>query len=260
MKEIIKIFSACLPLVLALFCFSGNIFAAVMSSSNYKIQSDALSPNGGSWSSTNYIFKDTFGEVSTGISGDATYGMRAGYQQMQEVFVSVSSPGPVSMTPNIAGTTGGVASGSADFNVIVDSAAGFIMTLNALTAHSLVASGDATYYFSNYPATSTPSYTWGVPAGQAQFGFTVVPESAGDIVQAFLDNNSSACNSAGGTFHSNRCWMGFNGISNSTVINRASRTSVTGESETVIFKADSQGALLKSGVYEATITATVSAS
>jgi len=259
MKKIIEFFSVFLFTVLTCFCFFNNIFAAVMSSSNYKIQSDDLTPSGGKWSSVNYIFKDTLGEVSTGPSDSTSYGMRAGYQQMQEVYLSVSSPANVLLSPDIPGISGGVASGTAAFNVIVDNAAGFNMGINASTVHSMVASGDATYYFSNYPATSTPSYNWSVPAGQAQFGFTVEPQTSTDAVQAFLDNNSNACNSLGGTYHASRCWAGFDGTNTYVVINRTTRTDNTGESETIRFKADSEGAFLKSTTYNATITATIAA-
>lgn len=246
-------------MILFVFYFSGNTFAAVMSSTDYKIQSDDLTPSGGSWSSANYIFKDTLGEVSTGNSASTDYAMRAGYQPMQEVYLTVSSPGDLAMLPSIPGISGGVASGTASFGVITDNLAGFNMGINASTLHSLVASGDATYYFSNYPATSTPSYTWSVPAGQAQFGFTIEPHTSADLVQAFLDNGSSVCNYTGGAYHADKCWAGFNGTSTSTIINRTTRTDNTGESETIKFKADSEGADLKSGTYKATITTTVSA-
>lgn len=259
MKKIAKIFLACLPAVLIFFFISNITFASVMSSSNYKIQSDDLTPSGGSWSSADYIFKDTFGEFSVGPATSSSYLFRSGYQPMQEVYLTVSSPANLTMTPSIPGITGGVASGTASFNVISDNTAGFSMGIFASTTHSLVASGDAGYYFSNYPATSTPSYNWSVPAGQAQFGFTVEPQTSADIVQAFLDNGSSVCNYASGTYHTDKCWAGFDSTNTTLVINRSNRTDNTGESETIKFKADSEAALLKSGTYNATITATVSA-
>jgi len=180
---------------------------------------------------------------------------------MQQTYLTVSSPGNISLPSNINGISGGVATGSASWNVITDNLAGFNMSINASTAHAMVASGDATYYFDNYPTTtaypSTSTYTWSVPAGQAKFGFTVAPHTGADLVQAFLDNSSNACNYAAGAYHFEKCWVGFNGITATTIISRTNRTDNTGESETVEFKADSEHRLLKSATYYATITTTV---
>jgi hypothetical protein len=256
MKKTIKIINIFLPIVLMFLLSANNLFASVMSSSNYQIQSDSLTTGGGDWSSVSYIFRDTFGEVSTGPATSTSYAMRAGWQEMQETYISVSSPGNVAMTPSIPGVSGGTASGTAFFNVITDNMAGFTMGANASTAHAMVASGDATYYFSNYP--STPSYNWSVASGQAQFGFTVEPQTSSDAMQIFLDNSSNACNISGGTYHVDRCWVGFDGTNSSTLINRTTRTDETGENEAIKFQAQSNGAFLKNGTYQATVTATIS--
>jgi hypothetical protein len=66
-------------------------FAQVRSSSNYQLQSDSINIGGGFSSSTSYIQESTVGEVATGISDSSSYSLRAGYQQMQEVYISMTT-------------------------------------------------------------------------------------------------------------------------------------------------------------------------
>ena len=56
--------------------------AAVMESTNYKLQADSVNIGGGRSSSTNYTLEDTAGEVGTGTSSSTNYQNNAGYQQM----------------------------------------------------------------------------------------------------------------------------------------------------------------------------------
>jgi len=240
--------------------FANNIFAAVMSSANYAIQSNNLTPSGGqAATSTNYIFRNTLGEVSAGPSNSASYAMRAGWQEMQETYLSVSAPGPVAMAPDIPGITGGAATGSATFYVVTDNTAGFNITFNTSTSPAMILNGsDITHYFSNYTATSTPDYNWSVPSSNAQFGFSVGAGTSADAAQAFQYSGGS-CNVLGAN-DSSHCWAGFNNTSATTVINRTSRTNNSpGEGETINFKAQSVSKFLESGNYTALITATVTA-
>jgi hypothetical protein len=253
MQKIIKIISIILPAFLMFFLFATNLFAAVMSSTNYQIQSDDLTSGGGDWSSANYIFRDTFGEVSSGLSDSASYKMKAGWQEMQEVYISVSSPPNAVMKPDIPGMTGGTAATSTYWYVIADSAAGFNMKINASTNPAMQLSGDPTHYFSNYPGSST--YEWNVESGNSQFGYTVDAGTDEDIVDAFLDNGS-ACGS--GTFHAEACWIGFNNTNLTTLINRTSRTNNSpGEEEIIKFQAQSNNNYLDSGSYQSSVTVTV---
>jgi hypothetical protein len=251
-KNDVKFFMlfACLACLL----FATNIFAAVMSSTNYKIQSDDLSPSGGQWSSANYIFKDTLGEFSTGRADSDSFNVRAGYQEMQEVFISISSPGNAVMKPDIQGISGGTAATSSAFYVITDSSSGFNLKINASSVPAMQLVGDPTHYFSDYP--TTPTYNWNVAPGNSQFGFTIEPGTEADVSEGFLDNGA-ACGS--GSYHADTCWSGFKGTDLTTIINRTSRTSDNpGELETVKFQAQSNDNFLLSGSYSATITITAS--
>jgi hypothetical protein len=256
----IKIILACLPAVLVFLCFSNNIFAVVMTSGNYRIEADdSLTPGGGNSASANYIFRDTMGEVSTGSSdsNSGSYKMKAGYQEMLETYLTVSSPGPVAMSPDIPGVSGGTATNGTGtaWYVITDNFAGFSMKINALNSpHALVLDGDPTHYFDNYTTDGTPTYGWSV-ASAAKFGYAVVPGGQGGLAVAFKDNGPSVCGSGSG---SGNCWAGFL-TTPVNIISTSARTNVSpGEQETVDFKAQSNNTVLESGTYKATIVTTVS--
>ncbi len=234
-----------------------SLFAYVMQSGNYRIESDnSLAPTGGDQSSANYIFKDTMGELSTGLSDSASYKLKAGYQEMQEVFLTVSAPADATMSPSIPGITGGTANATILWNVIADGPAGFAMVIKASTDPAMKL--DASYYFDDYSPASpgVPDYNWSVDAGSAELGFTAEPASAADTVANFLDNGS-ACNT-GALNTADKCWLDFNGTTNVSAINRSSRTGVDGEDENIKFQAQSSAKFLKEGSYVATITTTVS--
>lgn len=232
--------------------------AYVMESSQYRIQSDSLNVGGGNWDSTNYIFEDTMGEIASGPSASTSYKLKAGYQQMQEVYISASSPSDIILTPAFGGVTGGLASGSAAWTIICDGAAGFDIKIKASSDPAM--KNDDTYYFDDYTpiAAGSPDYDWNSPSStSAEFGFTVEPETAADTASLFTDNNSDSCGVGGSTNTSDKCWFDFNGTNNIDIVHRTTRTDSDGENETVKFRAESNAKFLKEGYYDATIIITV---
>lgn len=252
MESKIKIF---LFLIFLLFFLSGTygpLYAYIMQSGNYKIQSDnPLTPTGGKSNSTNYIFYDTMGQVSSGVSDSALYKIKAGFQQMQEVYLSISSPEDIVLAPNIPGISGGTASADAYWLVKTDSSAGFDMKINASTVPAMKLPPDGTYYFDDY--STTPTYNWDIGLNSAKFGFTVTPATAEDVVSTFKDDGESC--GAGSNVGS--CWSGFDGTNQVAIVHRQSRTDINGENELITFKAQSNK-FLKSGDYTSSITITVS--
>lgn len=246
-----------------LFAFFGcynYLFAYVMDSANYKIEADDSSAGGGNWSSVNYIFNDTVGEVSSGRANSASYKLRAGYQEMLESYISVSAPDDIDLSPAIPGISGGTGDGSVTWTVTADNSAGFNMKIKASTDPAMML--EAGYYFSDYTPVSggTPDYNWGVGSGSAEFGFTVEPETHADTVQLFKNNidETPSCNS--GIWNTDdACWLDFNGTTDVDIINRTTRTSAAGEDEVVKFRAQSNNKFLKEGEYTATITTVVAA-
>lgn len=255
-RGVLRLMPICI--LASFFLMSADLYAYVMESGNYRMQSDSLNVSGGHWDSSNYIFEDTTGEIASGPSASPSYKLKAGYQQMQEVYISISSPSDVLMAPAFGGITGGLASGSAMWTIITDSPSGFNMKVKASTDPAM--KQDDTYFFNDYSpsAAGSPDYDWNSPgASVAEFGFTIEPETAADTASLFTDNNADSCDVGGNTNTPDKCWFDFNGTSNIDVVYRTTRTDSDGENETVKFRAESSAKFLKEGYYDAYIIATV---
>jgi hypothetical protein len=177
-------------LVLTVLVFAVAVtHAQVMTSGNYAIVSDSINVGGGNSTSTNYRQESTFGEIATGNSTSTNYNLHGGYQQMQEVFLSLSGVTSVTMSPTLGGLTGGTADGSTTVTVLTDNLAGYSLTLVASQAPAMQTSGGQT--IANYvPASAVPDFTFTVASDKAYFG--VSPEGV-DVAARYKDNGS-VCN------------------------------------------------------------------
>ena len=253
----IKKFYTFFLLLLFIVCYlsTDSVLAYVATSTNYRLQYDSINVGGNeNATSSNYKIKDTVGEIATGISTSAVYKLKAGYRQMAEVFISISSPSDVVMSPAIGGITGGMSVASTTWTVITDNPAGFILFIKSASAPSMILDGSNN--FSDYsPATvNVPDYDWGAPSASiAEFGYSVEPATVADTVALFKDDSSTCSSGALNTV--DKCWLNAS-TTDVTVINRNSRTGVDGENEKVKFKAQSNAKFLKQGNYSATIIAT----
>lgn len=168
--------------------------------------------------------------------------------------VTISSPSDVSFSssiPGVSGNPGSPATASLAWTVTTNNSSGFDLALKASQTNALYK--DGTYYFTDYG--SSPTLGWSAAgSGVANFGFSISTGTPADTATAFKDNGSS-CGSGDNT---GGCWRGFDSTNSITVVHRTSLTSSSGETETVNFKAESNGKYLASGNYTATITATAS--
>lgn len=224
--------------------------AQVMSSSNYQIQSDSVNFGGGYSSSTSYQIESTAGEIATGESSSATYILRAGYQQMQESYIALSTGGNVAMTPSIPGVSGGTATGSTTVTVITDGLAGYELNIKASNNPAMQSGSNS---IADYVPTGVPDYDFTIGASDAYFGFS--PEGT-DVIQRFLDNGIALCNQSGGSDTVDKCW---DGLSTSAAnISVGSGPNHPAGTETVIkFQVGVGGAVVQStGSYIATTTVT----
>lgn len=178
------------------------VLAEPRSSTNYLLESDSLNFAGGLGTSTNYSLESTAGEIATGEASSTNYSLKAGYQQMQQAFISMTAPASVILTPTIGGLTGGVANGSTSVTVLTDSSSGYQLTIQADAAPAMQKGVDtiADYIPGSAPV---PDFTFTTSASDAHFGFT--PQGA-DIVSRFNDNGL-ACGTGGGDT-SLACWAG----------------------------------------------------
>lgn len=175
-------------------------WAQVATSSNYQLQSDSLNFGGGLSTSTNFQQESTFGELGTGVGTSTNYQLRAGYQQMQEVFLSMTAPVDVTMSPSLQGLSGGTSNGSTTVTVTTDSPAGYSLTMEAENNPAMQSGANT---IANYNQGADADYSFLVTSGLASFGFS--PSSV-DVVQAFKDNTSLCGVGSSDTLLA--CWAG----------------------------------------------------
>lgn len=223
--------------------------AQVATSTNYQLQSDSINFGGGYSSSTNYQQESTFGEIATGNSTSTNYSLYAGYQQMQEVFLSMTAPANVELEPNLSGLTGGTSNGSTTVTVTTDSPAGYTLTLESQTDPAMQS---GIYSIDDYDEGVDADYSFLVTAGIAHLGFS---PSGVDITQAFRDNNSGTCGV--GSYDNNlACWAGLTTLG-TVIAEGADSNHPNGATTTISFRVGiGSGAGVVTGVYTATTTLT----
>jgi hypothetical protein len=238
--------------VVTLFVYSALTvsFAQVRTSPSYQLQSDSVNFGGGLSTSTWYSLESTAGEVATGDGDSATYSLRAGYQQMQEVFLSLTGGDDVVMSPALGGLTGGTANGSTSVSVLTDSPGGYELSIASENAPAMQKGVDS---LADYVSGAAPNadYAFNTASADAHFGFS--PEGS-DIVAYFRDNNAGVCGS--GSFDNVlACWDGLS--TSDTPIAQGGANQPTGATTTIHFRVGIGGtAGVIAGTYVATTTIT----
>jgi hypothetical protein len=225
------------------------VSAQTRTSPNYQLQSDSINVGGGLSDSASYSLESTVGEVATGPSDSATYSLRAGYQQMQAVFLSLAGGADITLLPALPGITGGEANGSSTFTVVTDSPAGYSLTIEAANNPAMQRGDGAN--IANYTPTSTADFVFSIPSADAEFGFT--PQGV-DVISAFLDNGSTC--GVGSTDTALACWAPIvtaaTQIANGTAPNHP-----VGATTSVHYRVGiTSGAVVQEGEYTATTTIT----
>ncbi len=238
-------------LVLPVLIFSFGISGAqVMTSSNFKIQSDSVNVGGGFSTSTSYELESTVGEVGTGNGSSTAYKLRAGYQQMQEVYLALTGAADVALSPAIPGVSGGTANGATTVTVTTDSLTGYTLTIVASTSPAMKYGAHTIADYS--PAGANPDFTFTTAAADAHFGFT--PEGV-DIAPRYQDNGVATCG-AGGQDTSLSCWDGLS-TTPVTIATASGANHPDGATTTIRFRVGVGGAVVQpAGVYIATTTVT----
>ena len=224
------------------------VVAEVRSSTNYQLQSDSINFGGGLSTSTNYVQESTFGEVATGKATSTTYNLYGGYQQMQEVYLSMTAPSDVTLLPNLAGLTGGTSNGSTTVTVTTDSPAGYSLILESQTDPAMQ---NGIYTISDYDEGINADYSFAVTGGIAHLGFS----PAGSNITQFFKDNGSLCGL--GALDTNlACWAGLTTIG-TTISEGAGSNHPNGATTTIHFRVGiGSGANVVAGLYTATSTLT----
>ena len=226
-------------------------WAQVMTSGSYQIQSDSINFGGGRSTSTSFIQESTFGEVATGLSTSSTYSLRAGYQQMQQVYLSLTGGDNVTMDPTIPGVSGGIANGSTSLNALTDSPSGYQLTVE-FSGTPAMESSDGDTIADYTPAGANADYNFTTDSTDAHFGFSPFGP---DIIDRYKDTGGSACGS--GTSVAQQCWDS----PSTTAVTVAQNTAAnhpTGATTTLYFRVGVGSAVVQpSGTYIATTTVTL---
>jgi|GEM_PF-411897 len=240
------------------FIFCIEVTAFVMESGSYRIQSDSVNVGGLRSESASYAEESTVGEIATGISDSTSYRLKAGYQQMQESFLSITSVGDIGLSPSLGGIVGGTSNGGAQFRVTTDNSAGFAVSVKTDSDIGMV--GDLHSGFIFHLDTLTPEVPnfefTSAPTNSSAFAFTINASTTGEIVQLFR-HNGSACNSGSNEADDN-CWIAAT-TTPRTIISTSSRTPLSGATSTIRFRvvvSESHNPILLPDTYTATTTLT----
>jgi hypothetical protein len=233
-----------------LFAILTAAFGEVRTSPNYRLEIDSINLGGGRSLSGAYTQESTLGEVATGRSDSAAYGLRAGYQQMQEVFISLTLPSFVDMAPPLPSLSAGQSSGSTTLTVITDSAAGYRVLFRAENAPAMRKGADV---IADYAPTTpgVPDFNFTTGLNDIHFGYS--PEGI-NVPPLFLDNGS-ACGV--GTLDTPlRCWRGLS-TSDVEIARGAGANHPNGATTTIQFRVGVGGGVpVVPGLYVATTTIT----
>lgn len=211
------------------FAMLGVSFAQVMQSTNYQIDSDSVNVTGGLSESASYQMQSTVGEVASGDSDSTNFSVRAGFQQMQAVQISLSPVSNVVLSPSLPGVSGGTANGSTTFTVVTDNPAGYEVVISAESEPALQDEASAAS-IADYAPVGAADYDFDVATGEAFFGYSV--ESTAAASRFF--NNTTSCDT-GSTNTALQCWDGLS-TTTAVVASSASANQPTGTNVTLHFR------------------------
>lgn len=142
----------------------------------------------------------------------------------------------ITMSPALAGITGGTANGQTTVRVLTNNALGYNMTLTASSSLGMIGNANGGRIAALVPTTpNVPNYAFSsLAANTAGFGYTVEASTTGEITALFRDNGSNTCNT-GATEGSDTCWLNASTTA-TTIINRATATASSGATTTIKFR------------------------
>jgi hypothetical protein len=176
--------------------------------------------------------------------------------------ISFLTPAPdVTMTPAIAGITGGNAFGTTTFNISTNDPDGYNVTI-AFATGTAMQGENITSDIPNYApdaGAGNADYTFSaIGAGEAGFAYSVNSTTTPQYVDPTFKNNGSTC--GGGSPSNGHCWYNRSDADTAeTIINATSSTAVTGATSTLVFQVgvgNTPSPALQTGFYNATATLT----
>jgi hypothetical protein len=229
---------------------SFTAYADTMQSSNYRIVEDSANSGGLRSSSASYALEDTVGEQAAGREASANYKLKAGYQQMDQVSLSLTGAANVTLSPTLTTTGGGTSTGALALTVKTDDPAGYQLSINAANTPAMNASSAN---IPNYaPVGGNPDFAFITPSASSVFGFS--PEGL-DIVGTYRDNGTLC--GAGLLDSADRCWSALT-TTDTPIATSTSANYPSGTVTTLKFQVGAgASATLAAGSYIATTTVTL---
>ncbi len=239
-----------------LICVSITASAYVATSTNYHLQSDSLNTGGLISTSTNYKIEDSIGEVGTGTSTSTVYKMQAGYQQMQEVFLSISSANDISMTALSLTQKSSV--GDTSWTINTDNIAGYSAVVFATVSDVCLdrdgeGATDALCDITtseSFADISVSKHLWNV-SNEYAFGWSAYGD---DVSGHGVDTD---CVAIANVPSDTLLWQGFHSTTAYQIASSTMRTSPSGSSITMCVATEQDTVFAPSGTYTATTTITV---
>ena len=193
-----------------------------------------------------------------------TYAATSQFTTTQTITSEISfltAPSNITMSPAIAGLTGGAATGSTQVVIYTNNSTGYLMTITASGSPSMRADTTGGFINDYTPASAgVPDFSFvNNSSGQAsEFGFTVSASNTADLAQKFLDNGSTCNTGSSDTSGINTCWT-FASTTATTTIVTSAQTSNSGSTSTIFFHTNvpaSPSPALTEDTYVATTTLT----
>lgn len=217
---------------------------------NYQMPTDVQAVGGGEEAvSTFYMLDDTIGESNIGFGRSNTYDLNAGYRQtVSDAYLSISCDDSTdlgTLTPT------GQKTGNISCTVITDAEAGYNLAWVVATGSGGTNTGYLINEFENTIAPFNPTVvgtpqTWSITNNDARWG-------------GRLSSTSTDTDSKWGTDSVSEKYLNV-GTGSYTVVSRNTRTSVSGSTEVLQFRAEIGSTKIQApGLYKATVTLTASA-
>lgn len=188
-------------------------------------------------------------------SAESTFEIK---QTVTEEITFLVAPNDITMSPSLAGITGGTSNGGTQFIIKTNNATGFSVTITASSSAGMLGEQEGGTIPALIPATpGVPDYNFAAPVNSAAFGYTISASTTGEITQPFRDNGSNACNT-GSNETADTCWLDAT-TTPYTIINRSTATDSHGATSTIQFRvqiAADPAPAIPADVYTATTTLT----
>lgn len=140
----------------------------------------------------------------------------------------------ITMSPQLAGITGGTSNGSTQVVVHTNNSTGYTMTLTASSSSGMIGNSEGGNIPAYTPASAgVPDRLFSVATNKAEFGYTVEASTTADLDQSFLDDGSN-CNT-GSADVADQCWLNSSTVAE-TIVNRTSETLASGATTTIKFR------------------------